>query len=112
MVMAATETMDDLFRALADPTRRGVIERLGHGAASATELAAPFEMALPSFMQHMTVLERCGLVASRKRGRVRTYRLVTRQLKVAEDWLSRHRRLWEQRLNQLDDYLLKLKEKQ
>ncbi|MFP4514024.1 MAG: ArsR/SmtB family transcription factor, partial [Acidimicrobiales bacterium] len=64
--------LDDLFQALADPTRRAVVERLGRGPAATSDLAAPFDMALPSFTQHLTVLERCGLVTSTKAGRVRT----------------------------------------
>lgn len=102
----ATPAMDAVFRALADPTRRQVLERLGEGPASVSELAAPFHMALPSFVQHLRVLEGCGLVRSRKSGRVRTYRLAPEQLRQAEHWLARQRRLWERRLDQLDDYLL------
>jgi DNA-binding transcriptional ArsR family regulator len=77
-----------------------------------SELAAPFAMALPSIVQHVRVLEDCGLVHSRKQGRVRTYRLATRRLRQAEDWLARQRTLWEQRLDQLDDCLIRLKERQ
>lgn len=101
---------DAVFRALADPTRRRVLERLGRGPASVGDLAKPFEMALPSFLQHLRMLETAGLVSSEKVGRVRTYRLVPERLKLAEDWLSRQRRLWETRLDQLDDLLKTLKE--
>ncbi|MGE5147579.1 MAG: ArsR/SmtB family transcription factor [Candidatus Eiseniibacteriota bacterium] len=104
--------VDSIFRALSDPTRRRVLERLGHGAASVSELAAPFDMALPSFVAHLRILEDCGLVRSHKTGRVRTYRLAPQRLKLAEDWLTRQRTLWERRLDQLDAYLLDLKEKQ
>jgi DNA-binding transcriptional ArsR family regulator len=104
--------VDNVFRALSDPTRRRVVERLGRGPASVSELAAPFDMALPSFVQHLGVLEDCGLVRSVKKGRVRTYRLAPRRLKTAEAWLSRQRRFWERRLDQLDEYLIELKEKQ
>lgn len=103
--------IDGVFRALSDPTRRHVLERLSRSSASVSELAAPFEMALPSFLEHLKVLEGCGLVHSRKTGRVRTYQLAPRRLRVAEDWLSRQRRLWEQRFDQLDSYLMELKEK-
>ena len=75
-----------------------------------SELAKPFDMALPSFVQHLKVLEGCGLVRSNKVGRVRTYRLVPRRLRVAEEWLVRQREMWERRLDQLDDYLMELKE--
>lgn len=102
--------IDGVFRALSDPTRRSVLERLTHGPSSVSELAAPFEMALPSFVEHMKALERAGLVASRKKGRVRTYSLVPERLRCAEDWLGRQRRLWERRLDQLDSYLMKMKE--
>jgi len=104
--------IDSVFRALADPTRRRVLERLGRSPASVSELAAPFKMALPSFVEHMKVLEGSGLVRSRKSGRVRTYHLAPKRLELAEHWLTKQRALWEQRLNQLDDYLLALKEKQ
>ena len=104
--------MDGIFRALADPTRRSVVERLSARQASMSELAAPYKMALPSFVEHMRVLEGCGLVQSQKVGRVRTYRIVPQQLKVVESWLDKQRKLWEQRLNQLDEYLLALKEKE
>jgi DNA-binding transcriptional ArsR family regulator len=101
---------DAVFRALADRTRRCVLERLGRGPASVGDLAKPFEMALPSFLQHLRMLETAGLVQSEKVGRVRTYRLVPERLKLAEDWLARQRRLWETRLDQLDDLLKTLKE--
>lgn len=109
---AAAESLDRVFRALADPTRRRVVERLTRRPASATELAKPFDMALPSFVQHLAILEDSGLVRSVKTGRVRTYSLATRRLRVAETWLSRQRSLWEQRLDQLDEYLMTLKEKE
>jgi DNA-binding transcriptional ArsR family regulator len=75
-----------------------------------SELAQPFKMALPSFSQHLDVLERCGLVRSRKMGRVRTYQLAPQPLKVAEHWMVRQRAIWERRLDQLDSYLKELKE--
>lgn len=108
---ATAHTIDTVFRALSDPTRRRVLERLGRSPATVSELAAPFDMALPSFVQHLSVLEKSGLVSSRKKGRVRTYTLVPRRMKAAEDWLSRQRALWERRLDQLDEYLLEMKEK-
>lgn len=102
--------LDGVFRALGDPTRRAVLSRLSAGPASVSELARRFDIALPSFTQHLDVLERSGLVRSRKLGRVRTYRLVPRPLRAAESWIARRRALWERRLDQLDDYLLDLKE--
>jgi DNA-binding transcriptional ArsR family regulator len=103
--------VDGVFRALSDPTRRQVLERLSRSPASVSELASPFEMALPSFLEHLKVLESSGLVRSRKKGRVRTYQLAPGRLRLAENWLSKQRLLWEQRLDQLDSYLMELKEK-
>src|SRR5262245_3889501 len=105
----ATSAVDGIFRALSDPTRRHVLERLSAKPASVSELAAPYRMALPSFLAHLKILEGSGLVRSRKVGRVRTYRLASERLKLAEDWLGRQRTLWERRLDQLDAYLLLMK---
>jgi DNA-binding transcriptional ArsR family regulator len=98
--------LDQVFQALADPTRRQVVERLVSSAASTSELAAPFDMALPSFTQHLGVLERAGLVTSTKVGRVRTYRLAPTGLEVADGWLARQRRVWEHRLDQFDAFVV------
>jgi DNA-binding transcriptional ArsR family regulator len=103
--------LDRVFQALADPTRRAVLVRLSSGPTSTTELARPFEMALPSFSQHLGVLESCGLVRSRKAGRVRTYELAPRPLQAAESWISTQRAMWEKRLDQLDGHLEAMKEK-
>jgi DNA-binding transcriptional ArsR family regulator len=105
------ESIDSVFRALADPTRRHVLERLSRSPASVSELAEPFDMALPSFVQHLKLLEESGLVRSEKSGRVRTYQIAPRRMKLAENWLVRQRTLWERRLDQLDDYVTALKEK-
>jgi DNA-binding transcriptional ArsR family regulator len=77
-----------------------------------SELAAPFDMQLPSFVQHLSVLEQSRLVRSKKRGRVRTYEIAPERLKVAEDWLTERRRSWEARLNRFDEYVKQLKEKE
>ncbi len=103
--------IDGIFRALSDPTRRDVLERLCKSPGSVSELAEPFDMALPSFVEHLKILEGCGLVRSTKAGRVRTYRLVPKRLRIAEDWLAQQRSIWERRLDQLDSYLLDLKGK-
>ena len=108
--MIQTTAIDAAFRALGDPTRRRVIERLAAGPASMTELSRPFEISLPSLSKHLGILEHSGLVRSTKIGRVRTYRLVPSKLQVAEHWLSRQRRLWSQRLDQLDEHLMTMKE--
>ena len=105
----AAESIDSVFRALSDPTRRRVLERLSRSPASVSELAQPFGMALPSFVQHLRVLEGCGLVRSTKAGRVRTFQFAPKRLKIAEDWMARQRALWERRLDQLDEYLVELK---
>lgn len=102
-------SIDAVFRALSDATRRNVVERLGQKPISVSDLAARYPMALPSFVEHMKVLEKSGLVRSRKAGRVRTYELVPNRLKLAEGWLERQRRFWEQRLDQLDAYLVSTK---
>jgi DNA-binding transcriptional ArsR family regulator len=102
--------LDRVFQSLADPTRRAVMERLSRGPASTLELARPFDMALPSFTQHLRKLEKCGLLRSRKTGRVRTYEIVPQPLKAVEDWITNRRRLWERRLDQLDAYLPTMKE--
>ena len=108
--MSATpRTLDDTFRALADPTRRAVVQALGRGPASVSELARPFEMALPSFLQHLKVLEESGLVTTAKTGRVRTCTLRREPLSAAETWLEAQRSLWTQRLDQLDAFVLTLK---
>jgi DNA-binding transcriptional ArsR family regulator len=101
--------LEHVFRALADPTRRAVLEQLNRGPAPMSELARPFRMALPSFAQHMDLLEECGLVNSRKRGRVRTYSLSPKPLQAAESWLVSQRALWERRLDQFDAYVATLK---
>jgi DNA-binding transcriptional ArsR family regulator len=105
--------LDHVFGALSDPTRRAVVERLCAGPAAVGEMASAFDMALPSFTQHLRVLEDCGLVQSRKDGRVRTYRLTPRPLQAAERWMTDRRKLWETRLDQLDRYLatMAMKEK-
>ena len=95
-----------IFHALADPTRLAVVERLSVAPATASELAKPFAMALPSFMQHMGVLERAGIVTSHKSGRTRTYQLAPSALQVASAWLAEFRNHWERRLDQLDHLLL------
>jgi DNA-binding transcriptional ArsR family regulator len=110
--MAQSAVADDVFHALSNSTRRKVLERLTVGPATVSELAAPFDMRLPSFVQHLSVLERSRLVKSRKRGRVRTYEIAPERFRVAEDWLTSRRRLWEARLDQFDQYVKQLAEKE
>lgn len=106
------QQLDRVFYALSDSTRRTVLTRLSSGPASVSELAKPFDMALPSFMQHLNVLEDCGMVHSFKKGRVRTYQIVPSAFKGAEHWLEKHRAYWEQRLDQLDTLLAEIKKEQ
>lgn len=112
MPSATSPPVDEIFRALADPTRRRVVARLTRGAASVTALAEPFGMALPSFVQHLRVLEACGLVHSTKAGRVRTYTLTPQTLQRADAWMERQRSLWERRLDQVDAFVTHLHKEQ
>ena len=111
-VMAQSAVADEVFNALSNPTRRKVLERLSVGPATVSELAAPFDMQLPSFVQHLSVLKQSRLVRSKKRGRVRTYEIAPERFKVAEDWLTARRQSWEARLDRFDQYVKQLKEKE
>ena len=97
--------LDLAFHALSDPTRRAVVSRLARGEAPVSDLAAPFDMALPSFVQHLKVLEDCGLITSEKRGRSRWCRLVPECFDEAMTWLESERRRWAAQLDQLEVYL-------
>ena len=110
--MVQSAAGDDVFRALSDSTRRKVLEQLSVGPATVSELAAPFDMKLPSFVQHLSVLERSRLVKSKKRGRVRTYEIAPARFTVVEDWLTERRQLWEARLDRFDEYVKQLKGKE
>lgn len=101
--------LDLAFQALADPTRRAIVQRLSRGPASVSELARPLVMSLPAVMQHLAVLEDSGLVRSRKMGRVRTCQINPKALSVAEKWISQRRTEWERRLDRLGQYLETLK---
>lgn len=103
--------VDRVFYAMSDPTRMAILTRLSEENASASELAKPFDMALPSFMQHLGVLERSELVISHKKGRTRIYELRPETLKIAEGWLEERRSIWERRLDRLDNYLMTMKGK-
>ena len=98
-------SLDGLFHALADPTRRAIVERLSRGPASVKELAAPLQMSLPAVIQHLQVLEASGLMSSEKTGRVRTCRIETAALGTAEGWISERRQIWERRLDRLGQFL-------
>lgn len=103
--MAQYQQLNGVFQALADPTRRAVLGRLGQGPASITELAEPFDMALPSFMKHIRLLEDSGWIRTEKAGRVRTCAIEKRQFDVAESWLSEQRAIWESRTDRLEAFV-------
>jgi DNA-binding transcriptional ArsR family regulator len=94
-----------VFRALADSSRRGMVERLIEGPATVRELAAPLDMSLPAVMQHLQVLTDCGLATTEKIGRTRTCQINPQTLRAAEGWLQRQRTDWERRLDRLGDVL-------
>jgi DNA-binding transcriptional ArsR family regulator len=102
-------SLDLAFQALADPTRRAMVERLTRSPASVSDLARPLSMSLPAVMQHLAVLEGSGLVASEKIGRVRTCRIELRTLSLVEQWINARRTEWERRLDRLGAYLDELK---
>ena len=97
--------LDGVFAALADPTRRAVVRRLGHGSTSVGDLAREFPMTLPSFMRHVRTLEASGLIRTSKTGRVRTCVLDRERLVLVDDWLADERRLWEQRTDRLEHFV-------
>lgn len=101
--------LDHVFGALSDATRRAIVMRLCDGEASVGELAKPFDMALPSLMKHIRILESSGLIASEKIGRIRTCSLQPEALAIVETWLAVHREIWENRLDRLEMYVETLK---
>lgn len=112
MVQYARADLDGSFSALSDATRRGVLERLGHGDASITDLAEKFRMTLTGMRKHVGVLEQAGLVVTEKVGRVRTCRLGPRRLEAEAMWIERYRRLWDARFDELDNVVEELKRKE
>lgn len=109
MVQHSTDTPSPAFAALADPTRRGILERLGRGDASISDLAAAFDMTLTGIKKHVRVLEEAALVTTEKVGRVRTCRLGPSRLEDEAAWIERYRRMLEDRLDRLEDYLERTK---
>jgi len=103
--MQAAATLDRTFHALADPTRRAMVQRLARGSASVSELAKPLSISLPAVMQHLQVLEASGIVTSAKVGRVRTCTVDPKVLSSAERWIADRREQWERKLDRLADYL-------
>lgn len=108
MVNHFSDSLGATFAALADPTRRAILERLARGDASVSELAEPFQVSLPAISKQLRVLEQAGLVTREKEGRVRRCRLDAEPMKEAARWLARYRRYWERQLDSLADYLNEL----
>lgn len=105
MVNQITGDLDSVFSALADPTRRSILERLSHGDATVSELAEPFDISLPAISKHLTVLEHAGLLVRQREGRMRICHLSVGPMQGAADWLSHYRAFWEDQLDALEEYL-------
>jgi len=103
--------LDRTFAALSDPIRRAIVTRLCEGPKSVSELSQPFEIALPSLLKHVRVLEESGLISSEKTGRVRTCRIERRALQETEAWIHRHVATWERRLDRLEAHVQRMKRK-
>jgi DNA-binding transcriptional ArsR family regulator len=110
--MPNTDTLDRTFAALADPTRRAILAHLAEGEATVGDLAAPFEMTLPAVSKHLKVLERAGLITRTRQAQWRPCHLEPEPLRQAADWLEEYRRIWEERLGRLDEYLRELQGKE
>jgi DNA-binding transcriptional ArsR family regulator len=109
MVKCESEELDRTFAALADPTRRRMLEQLSRGELRVTDLAKPHEMSLPAVSKHLGVLEKAGLIDRERKGRVHTLRLRAEPMKEAQAWIESYRRYWEESFDRLDDYLNQLK---
>jgi DNA-binding transcriptional ArsR family regulator len=108
----AHDRLSATFAALADPTRRSILARLSSGEASVQELAKPFDMSLPAVSKHLKVLEKCGLIERRREAQWRHCRIEAKPLEEAVDWMEQYRKLWEEQLDRLDDYLKELQKKE
>jgi DNA-binding transcriptional ArsR family regulator len=108
----ADDELSNTFFALADPTRRAILGRLAHGEATVNELAEPFRLKLPTVSKHLKVLQRAGLITQGRKAQWRPCRLEPAPLKEVSDWVERYRRIWDERLNQLEAYLTELQEKE
>ena len=111
--MSSQDNLTSIFGALADPTRRTILERLAGGDKNVTELAKPFKMTMPAVTKHLKVLEGAGLITRTRHAQLRPCRLEAARLKEASDWIAKYRKFWEGTFNRLDDYLkdLQVKEK-
>jgi DNA-binding transcriptional ArsR family regulator len=108
----AADPLSSVFAALADPTRRAILDRLTAGEASVSELSEPFDMSMPAISKHLKVLERAGLIARSRDAQWRPCHLDAAPLKTAAEWLDHYRRFWEQSFDRLDEYLRELKKKE
>lgn len=108
----SSDRMSSTFAALADPTRRAILERLVSGEASVTDIAEPFEMTLPAVSKHLKVLERAGLIERGRRAQWRPCRLHAAPLKEAAAWVEQYRQFWEERFDRLDSYLREMQDKE
>jgi DNA-binding transcriptional ArsR family regulator len=106
------DQLSETFQALADPTRRAMLAKLTEGEASVQQLAKPFRMSLPAISKHLKVLEKSGLIVRRSEAQRRLCKLQTKPIKDAVEWLEHHRKLWEDRLDRLDEYLKELQQKE
>jgi DNA-binding transcriptional ArsR family regulator len=112
MVNDSSEQLTTVFMALADPTRRAILERLAHGEASGTELARPFSISVPAISKHLRVLKNAELIRHRKEGRTHLFRLAARPMRDAAAWLEHYRHFWETQFDSLDTYLLETAEEE
>jgi DNA-binding transcriptional ArsR family regulator len=112
MVKYAPLLLNRTFAALADPTRRRILEHLAHGDRCVTDLARPHRMSLPAVSKHLRVLERAGLIRRQRCGRVHQLKLEAKPMKEAQQWIEKYRRFWEENLDRLDDYLKQLQAKE
>ncbi len=106
MVNDSSKQLNTIFLALADPTRRAILERLAHGEASGTELARPFSISVPAISKHLRMLEHANLILHRKDGRTHRFRLAANPMKEAASWLEQYRHFWEAQFDSLETYLL------
>jgi DNA-binding transcriptional ArsR family regulator len=112
MVKCSPRLLNRTFAALADPTRRRILEHLAHGDRCVTDLARPYSMSLPAVSKHLRILENAGLVSRRRRGRVHSLKLEAKPMKEAQQWIEEYRKFWEESFDRLDEYLKQLQTKE
>lgn len=112
MVKYYPQSLSRTFGALADPTRRRILEHLAQGDRCVTDLARPYAMSLPAVSKHLRVLEKAGLVRRRRRGRVHSLKLEAKPMQQASQWIEEYRRFWEESFDRLDEYLKQLQAKE